>query len=133
MSDEDFEKISDNIKGVVGYITRYTSRPVIADSRIDNYDELSHEVTWHYTAHEDGKLHTVTQPAMEFILSVIQHCPDKNFKMTRRYGFYANASSKYIDRVYAIFGRQIKRFLKTKKQRRKEIERSKEEQNTVRL
>lgn len=48
-----------------------------------------------------------------------------NFKMTRRYGFYSNASSKHIDRIYEIFGRQIKRSLKTKKQRKKSIERSK--------
>jgi hypothetical protein len=61
MTDDDFQKISDNIKGVVGYITRYTSRPVIADSRIDSYDEDSGEVTWHYTAHEDGKYHIVKQ------------------------------------------------------------------------
>lgn len=125
MDDEDFKKISDNIKGVVGYITRYTSRPVIADSRIDCYDESTHEVTWHYTAHEDDELHVVKQPAMDFILSVIRHCPDKNFKMTRRYGFYSNASSKYIDRIYEVFGKQIRRHLKSKKQRMKSIERSK--------
>lgn len=125
MDDDDYQKLSDNIKGVVGYITRYTSRPVIADSRIDDYDEEAKTVTWHYTGHDDGERHDVTQPVQVFILKLIRHCPDKNFKMTRRYGYYANAYSGKLDHIYEIYGKQIKRNLKGKKQRKKAIDHAK--------
>ena len=47
------------------YIGRYLGRPVIATSRIDNYDGES--VTFHYNRHEDDKLVTETVPVLEFI------------------------------------------------------------------
>ena len=40
-------------KNVVKYIGRYLGRPVIATSRIDQYDGES--VTFHYNRHEDEK------------------------------------------------------------------------------
>lgn len=126
MGDNDFDKLTDNIKGVVGYITRYTSRPVIADSRIDSYDEESNTVTWHYTDHKDDETHTVTDDAETFIRRVIIHCPDKNFKMTRRYGYYSNAYSKCLDHIYEIYGKQIKRKLRTKSQRKKSTKKARE-------
>lgn len=125
LDDDDCVRLTDNIRAVVGYITRYTSRPVIADSRIDDYDEESKTVSWNYTAHEDNKIHHVRESAKKFIISVIRHCPDKNFKMTRRYGYYSNASSRFIEHIYEIYSRQTHRKLKGKKQRRKSIDRSK--------
>lgn len=72
---------------VIKYISRYLGRPVIATSRIDSYDgEL---VTFHYNKHEDNTYVVETIPVLDFIKLLIQHIPEKHFKMTRYYGLYA--------------------------------------------
>lgn len=74
-------------KSVFKYIGRYLGRPVIALSRIDSYD--GDNVTFHYNRHEDGGLVSESIPALEFIRRLIQHIPEKHFKMVRYYGIYA--------------------------------------------
>ena len=74
-------------KIVTKYISRYLGRPVIALSRIDDYD--GENVTFHYNKHEDNSFVQKTIPALDFIQLLIQHIPEKNFKMTRYYGIYA--------------------------------------------
>lgn len=69
------------------YISRYLGRPVIGLSRIDSYDGES--VTFHYNRHEDNVYVEKTLPAIDFIRLLIQHIPEKHFKMTRYYGLYA--------------------------------------------
>lgn len=76
-----------NPKTVIKYIGRYLGRPVIATSRIDDYD--GENVTFHYHRHEDETLVTETIPALEFIERLIPHIPEKHFKMIRYYGLYA--------------------------------------------
>ena len=71
----------------IKYISRYLGKPVIATSRIDNYD--GENVTFHYTRHEDNKTITETIPALDFIQKLIVHIPEKHFKMLRYYGIYA--------------------------------------------
>ena len=71
----------------IKYISRYLGRPVIATSRIDDYD--GENVTFHYTRHEDNKTITECIPAIEFIQKLIVHIPEKHFKMLRYYGIYA--------------------------------------------
>ena len=72
---------------VIKYISRYLGRPVIATSRIDSYD--GDNVTFHYNKHEDDSYVEKTVPVMDFISLLIQHIPEKYFKMTRYYGLYA--------------------------------------------
>ena len=72
---------------VVKYISRYLGRPVIATSRIDSYD--GENVTFHYHKHEDNSYVEKTLPVLDFIKLLIQHIPEKHFKMTRYYGLYA--------------------------------------------
>ena len=74
-------------KAVTKYIGRYLGRPVIATSRIDKYD--GDFVTFHYNRHEDNKYIQETIPALEFIDRLIQHIPEKHFKMIRYGGLYA--------------------------------------------
>ena len=74
-------------KNVVKYIGRYLGRPVIATSRIDQYDGES--VTFHYNRHEDEKYVEETLPAIDFIKRLIRHIPEKHFKMIRYGGIYA--------------------------------------------
>ena len=79
-------------KVVTKYIGRYLGRPVIATSRIDNYD--SENVTFHYNRHEDEKLIVETIPVLEFIQRLIQHIPEKHFKQIRYYGLYARTKEQ---------------------------------------
>nr|WP_235839327.1 transposase [Clostridium sp. Marseille-P2415] len=72
---------------VVKYISRYLGRPVIATSRIDSYDGTN--VTFHYNKHEDNSYVVKTIPVLDFMKLLIQHIPEKHFKMTRYYGLYA--------------------------------------------
>ena len=72
---------------VIKYIGRYLGRPVIATSRIDSYDGKN--VTFHYNRHEDDSYVEETVPAMDFIKRLIQHIPEKHFKMIRYGGLYA--------------------------------------------
>ena len=97
-----------NNNQVVKYVGRYLGRPVIASSRIDNYDGLS--VTFHYNRHEDNKLITQTVPATDFIKKLIIHIPDKHFKMIRYYGLYAkhHKHEKVLIRAYS---QEKRRFL----------------------
>lgn len=77
---------------VIKYISRYLGRPVIALKRIDSYD--GENVTFHYNRHEDNAYVQKTLPALDFIRLLIQHIPEKNFKMTRYYGLYARHKEK---------------------------------------
>lgn len=72
---------------VVNYITRYIGRPVMAQSRIIDYD--GDNVTFWYQRHEDDKKVVETLSAIEFIKKLIIHIPDKHFNMLRYYGLYA--------------------------------------------
>lgn len=74
-------------KTVIKYIGRYLVRLVIATLRIDQYDGDS--VTFHYNRHEDDKYVEETVPVMEFIQRLIQHIPQKHYKMIRYGGLYA--------------------------------------------
>ena len=76
-----------NTDTVIKYISRYLGRPVIASSRIDSYD--GEYVTFHYNKHEDNSYVERTIPVQDFISLLIQHIPEKHFKMTRYYGLYA--------------------------------------------
>ena len=98
-------------KNVIKYIGRYLGRPVIATSRIDNYD--GDTVTFHYNRHEDNKYIEETLPAIDFIKRLIRHIPEKHFKMIRYGGLYARhreidktlfrAISKNKHRIYRNF------------------------------
>ena len=74
-------------KTAIKYIGRYLGRPVIATSRIDNYD--ADFVTFHYNRHEDDQYVEETIPVMEFIQRLVRHIPEKHFKMIRYGGIYA--------------------------------------------
>lgn len=74
------------------YVGRYTARPAMAQSRIVSYD--GKVVKFYYERHEDGERIEVELNAIEFIKKLIIHIPEKNFKMVRYYGIYANNNSK---------------------------------------
>ena len=99
-----------NNKQVIKYIGRYLGRPVIASSRIDNYDGKS--VTFHYNRHEDEQLVVETVPATEFIKKLIIHIPEKHFKMIRYYGLYAK-HHKHKSSLFLAVPIEKRRFLES--------------------
>ena len=87
---------------IVNYIVRYAGRPVLAQSRIKDYN--GSEVTYTYTPHDSDELVTETIAVFDFIKRLIIHIPDMNFKMIRYYGFYSNKHRKY-----AVYLRRAKK------------------------
>lgn len=93
---------------ITSYIGRYLGRPIIDTSRIDNYD--GDWVTFHYNRHEDDVLVTEKIPVLEFIRRLIQHIPEKHFKMIRYYGIYAR-HRKNDNRLFRAISRKKHAFL----------------------
>ena len=82
-----------SVDALIKYVTRYVSRPVMAESRILNYDGTY--VTFWYQRHEDNKIVIEKIHAFEFISRIILHIPEKNQKYIRYYGGY-NESTKIV-------------------------------------
>jgi len=96
-----------DVKKAVEYVLRYLGRPVMAQSRISNYDGSL--VTFWYQRHEDNQLVTVSIHALEFIKLLIIHIPDRQFKMVRYYGLYAK---KHINdsKLFKLISKKLKSF-----------------------
>jgi len=62
------------------YVGRYIRHPAIANSRICGYDGKN--VTFWYRDNQDVK-HYKTMTVYDFIRAIIQHIPDRQFKMIR--------------------------------------------------
>ena len=95
-------------KFVIKYISRYLGRPVIATSRIDDYD--GRFVIFHYTRHEDHKTIYECVPALRFIKRLIIHIPEKHFKMLRYYGLYAK-HHKQESKLHKCISSEKRRYL----------------------
>lgn len=71
----------------------------MAESRIVNYDDDKKMILWFYHRHEDNKRVDATESVYSFLNKVLIHCPEKNFKMVRYFGFYSNKSIKIYNRM----------------------------------
>ena len=91
------------IKEGIKYVVRYTGRPVMAQSRIINYDGKF--VTFYYQRHEDNKRIEETISAFDFIKRLIIHIPDIGFKMIRYYGIYSK-KHKFHAKMIKMFNKQ---------------------------
>lgn len=78
-------------KGLIDYIVRYIGRPVMAQSRIIDYDKVS--VTFWYQPHGATEKVIEKISVFKFITSLIRHIPEQHFKMLRYYGLYASSSN----------------------------------------
>lgn len=83
-----------NVQGAIKYITRYTNRLAMAESRIISYDSDVSSVTYYYDRHEDGERIIETVHPFELIKKLIIHIPEKGFNMTRYHGLNAMKKSK---------------------------------------
>lgn len=88
-----------NKKRIAKYVARYIRHPAVANTRLHRYD--GETVIFWYRDHEDKRCF-VTMTVREFIRALIQHIPDRNFKMIRHYGAYNRGTkgkySEYLQR-----------------------------------
>lgn len=123
------EMDEEDVESCVSYITRYTSRPAMAESRIINYNPDTKIIHWYYDDHKTEERVEVKEHVHQFLNKLLMHCPEKNFKMVRYYGLYSNKSRKHLNRMYELTGKHSKKeiqlweqrqaMIKTKKQRLK--------------
>ncbi len=73
-------------KQLAKYAGRYVRHPAIANGRIINCN--NNEVTFYCTNNQQNKL-VITKSTANFIASLLQHIPPKQFKITRYYGAYS--------------------------------------------
>mgnify|MGYP002646324424 FL=1 len=92
---------------LIKYVCRYVARPVMAESRIIDYDDTF--VTFWYQRHNDDLIIIEKVHAYEFISRIIIHIPDYNFKQIRFYGAYHNSTKLNID-VTKIISKEKKEF-----------------------
>lgn len=97
-----------SIEELIRYLTRYCSRPAMAESRVINYDGKN--VTFYYSDHTNEEYHEEVNSAFEFITKLLRHLLPENFKSIRSYGFY-NKSSKLCDNIKYVISKE-KRKLK---------------------
>ena len=77
---------------LVGYIARYIRHPAISDRRIVGYDGIRVTIVC-----QEKEFHRKWFPSFtveEFITCLIQHIPQKNFKVMRYYGLYSRKKKK---------------------------------------
>jgi len=72
----------------INYVARYTRRPVIAEYRILSAD--NNNVTFEYHDKALNKKQTLTYDTMKFIEELIQHIPNRNMRIIRNCGIFAN-------------------------------------------
>jgi len=84
-------------KKIAKYIGRYVRHPAIANGRIIKYNKEN--VTFFYKDNEKNKI-IIKKSVFDFIQSLIQHTPPKQFKMIRYYGAYSrNQKRNYLSRL----------------------------------
>ena len=99
-----------SIEELIRYVTRYCSRPVIAESRILKYD--GENVTWFYSDHTHEQYHEITESAESFITKILRHLLPSNYKSIRYYGFY-NKSKKLCDKLITIVKKEKIPFMRS--------------------
>lgn len=74
-------------EGVLKYFSRYVRGGPISNSQILSYD--GDEVAFQYRSHETGELTPTKLPVWEFIRRILEHVPEKGFRVVRYYGLFA--------------------------------------------
>ena len=80
-------------KRLIEYIGRYIRHPAIANSRIDRYN--GEVVRFFYEDHE-GKAIRKVMNVFDFISAIIQHIPEKHFRLVRYYGACARRKTGIV-------------------------------------
>lgn len=82
-------------RNLIKYIGRYIRHPAIANSRIIDYTGKG--VTFYYESYEGIKIKTMK--VFDFISAIIQHIPEKNFRLVRYYGIYSRNNNNRFSKI----------------------------------
>ncbi|MGR5299421.1 transposase, partial [Vibrio mediterranei] len=86
---------------------RYLKRPPISGSRLRHYSKGGH-ITFDYLNHRTGETESLCLTEEELISRIIEHIPDKHFKMIRYYGFLSNRHrGEMLPKVYAALEMEL--------------------------
>lgn len=77
-----------NVKAAIGYTGRYTKKPVLAETRITEYDGVHVSFVYHDYVTERESMLTIS--VYEFMSLILQHLPPTGFHMIRYYGLLAS-------------------------------------------
>lgn len=86
---------------VARYVGRYVRHPAIANSRISGYEGGA--VAFWFEDNEAVR-HDRVMAADEFIAAVVQHVPERQFKMIRHYGAYNRRTKRQYGRAASEHG-----------------------------
>lgn len=78
----------ENAEFTTKHIGRYAKRPCISEAKILDYNRGA--VTFQYRDKHTGTDKLETLSTLEFIGRLVRHIPEKNFRLIRYYGIYAN-------------------------------------------
>lgn len=84
-----FAKPTKNARQTAKYLGRYLKKPPVAGARLAHYDGGS-RISLRFLDHRTGHYDTLELSQQEMILRLIQHIPEKHFRMIRYFGFLAN-------------------------------------------
>lgn len=102
-----FAKPTNNPWHTITYLGRYVKKPPISQARLKHYNG---NVIFNYLNHKTGQYQTKKLSTHEFIDKLIQHIPDKGFRMIRYYGILANrVRGKLLPIVYELLDQTIKK------------------------
>lgn len=90
-----------SFSAIAGYVWRYVKRPVIAQSRILEYDGKN--VLFNYTDKRDKLVKNIGCSALEFMWLLVQHIPNKNFRMIYYYWIFSNRCKKKYLKIINIY------------------------------
>jgi hypothetical protein len=101
-----FSKLPTWFEHIIGYIGRYIKRPVIAQSRIINYEW--DDITFCYIDKTEKnfweRMKYITCTDIEFLENLVQHIPNENFHMIYYYGIFANrVKHKYLPIINTLY------------------------------
>ncbi|QQK74237.1 transposase [Salicibibacter cibarius] len=91
------------------YIGRYMRRPAIGINRIEAYD--GQMVTFKYHDKVDGKEKYETISVEVFIMRLIRHIPDEQFKTIRHYGLYSRRTKNVSKKLLAAWQKTKKTWI----------------------
>lgn len=107
---------------IVNYIIRYTGRPVMAQSRILDYDKKKKMIHYYYEDHKTEERIEVEESVIELMKKLIIHIPDEQFKMIRYYGIYATCNHRKKPKVREMLKKAISKFKEILSYRRQLIQ-----------
>ncbi|PPS32856.1 IS91 family transposase, partial [Pseudomonas amygdali pv. morsprunorum] len=93
-------KKTENGKKTVNYLGRYLKKPPISGSRLAHYTNGA-TLSFTYLDHRTQTYQQETLSQADMLRRVVQHIPEKHFRMIRYFGFLANrVCGQYLPKLY---------------------------------